>query len=136
MKVNDTGHWVDEGDKTTKIGKFLRKTSIDELPQIWSILKGDQSLIGPRPELPNLVEVYSKEIPYYNIRHLHKPGLSGWAQIYQKEAPHHKTDVEKTKIKLSYDLFYIKHHSFALDLKIALKTVKTLVLRTVGKTRV
>ena len=136
MKVNDTGHWVDEGDKTTKIGKFLRKTSIDELPQIWSILKGDQSLIGPRPELPNLVEVYSKEIPYYNIRHLHKPGLSGWAQIYQKEAPHHKTDVEKTKIKLSYDLFYIKHHSFALDLKIALKTLKTLVLRTVGKTRV
>lgn len=130
MKVNDSGKWIDEGDKTTKVGKFIRKTSIDELPQLWGVLKGDQSLIGPRPELPELVEVYSKEIPYYNIRHLEKPGLSGWAQIYQKEAPHHKTDIEKTRAKLSYDLFYIKYHSFTLDLKIALKTIKTLLFRT------
>jgi len=129
MKTNDSGMWIDEGDKTTKVGRFLRKTSIDEFPQLWGVLKGDQSLVGPRPELPELVEVYSKEIPYYNIRHLEKPGLSGWAQIYHKEAPHHKTDIDKTKIKLSYDLFYIKHHSFILDLKIALKTLKILFFR-------
>ena len=124
--------WVDSNKKITKVGKFLRKTSIDELPQLWGVLKGDQSLIGPRPELPELVNKYSKEISYYNIRHLHKPGLSGWAQIYQENAPHHTTDIESTREKLSYDLFYIKHHSFILDLKIALRTIKTLILRVFG----
>ena len=124
--------WVDNDKKVTRVGNFLRKTSIDELPQLWGVLKGDQSLIGPRPELPELVEKYSKEISYYNIRHLHKPGLSGWAQISQENAPHHTTDIESTKEKLSYDLFYIKHHSFVLDLKIALKTIRTLVSRIFG----
>ena len=128
--------WVDNDKKITKVGNFLRKTSIDELPQLWGVLKGEQSLIGPRPELPELVEVYSKEISYYNIRHLEKPGLSGWAQIYQKEAPHHKTDIEKTRDKLSYDLYYIKHHSFGLDLKIALKTIRILIARIFGVSKV
>ncbi len=130
--MTDGDGWVDHNKKVTKVGAFLRRTNIDELPQLWGVLKGDQSLIGPRPELPELVEKYSKEIPYYNIRHLHKPGLSGWAQICQANAPHHKTDIESTKEKLSYDLFYIKHHSFVLDLKIALKTVRTLIERVFG----
>jgi exopolysaccharide biosynthesis polyprenyl glycosylphosphotransferase len=134
--MTEGNDWVNHNKKITKVGKFLRKTSIDELPQLWGVLKGDQSLIGPRPELPELVKVYSEEIPYYNIRHLEKPGLSGWAQIYQKVAPHHSTDIEKTKIKLSYDLYYIKHHSFGLDLKIALKTIKILFGRIVGVNKV
>src|SRR3989344_2313247 len=83
------------------------------------------ALIGPRPEFPEPVKLYESELPYYNIRHLIKPGLSGWAQIYG-EHPHHGTDVWKTKNKLSHDLYYIKNRSFWLDIKIALRTVKTL----------
>jgi lipopolysaccharide/colanic/teichoic acid biosynthesis glycosyltransferase len=117
-----------EGDKrVTRVGAFLRKSRIDELPQLWNVLKGDVSLIGPRPELPDLVHFYNTEIPYYGVRHLIKPGLSGWAQIHHDVPPH---SVEETKEKLSYDLFYIKHRSFFLDVKISLQTIKTLLSRT------
>lgn len=113
--------------QVTRVGSVLRKTRIDELPQLLSVIKGDQSLVGPRPELPALAEVYRREIPYYDMRHIIKPGLSGWAQIYHERHPHHGTDVEETKAKLSYDLFYVKNRSFTLDLKIALKTTKILL---------
>lgn len=126
---SDGGEWGKDKNKVTKVGKFLRKWRIDELPQLWNVLKGDVSLIGPRPEFVSAVEEYEKEIPHYGIRHLIKPGLSGWAQIYQKESPHHETDIKLTREKLSYDLFYIKNRSFLIDLKIALKTIKTLVSR-------
>jgi lipopolysaccharide/colanic/teichoic acid biosynthesis glycosyltransferase len=119
-------------NKLTRVGPFLRNTRIDELPQIWSVIKGDLSFIGPRPELPSGVQLYEKEIPYYSVRHLIKPGLSGWAQILQENHPHHGFGVEETKEKLAYDLYYIKNRSAILDLKIALKTIKTLV-RVVGK---
>ena len=109
------------------MGKFLRKTSLDEFPQFWNVLKGDLSLIGPRPELPALAKSYAEKIPYYNVRHLVRPGLSGWAQIYHEKHPHHGLDTEETKNKLSYDLYYIKNRSFLLDIKIALRTLKTLV---------
>ncbi len=115
--------------KVTKVGKFLRKSRLDEFPQLWNVLMGGISLIGPRPELPSLVKKYEEDIPYYNIRHLIKPGLSGWAQIYQENHPHHGEAVTETKEKLSYDLYYIKNRSFLLDLKIALKTIKTLLSR-------
>jgi lipopolysaccharide/colanic/teichoic acid biosynthesis glycosyltransferase len=83
----------ENGNKeVTKIGRFLRKFRLDELPQLWSVLKGDLSLIGPRPEIPEIAKTYEKEIPYYNVRHLIKPGLSGWAQIYHDEHPHHEVD--------------------------------------------
>lgn len=118
--LHSTGH-------VTPVGRVLRRTRIDELPQLVSVIAGDMSLVGPRPELPALAEVYSKEIPYYDIRHIIKPGLSGWAQIYHDEHPHHGTSVAETKNKLSYDLFYVKHRSLWLDLKIALKTVKKLL---------
>lgn len=108
----------------TKVGAFLRATRLDELPQLWNVLRGDLSLIGPRPEIPNLVAVYEKEIPYYNARHLIKPGLSGWAQIYHDNHPHHGTDVIETSNKLSYDLYYITHRSLLLDIDIALKTIR------------
>jgi lipopolysaccharide/colanic/teichoic acid biosynthesis glycosyltransferase len=114
----------------TRAGKFLRKSRIDELPQLWNILAGDLSLIGPRPELPSGVAIYDKEIPYYNIRHLIKPGLSGWAQTHQELHPHHGPEVSLTKEKLTYDIYYIKNRSFWLDIKIALKTIKSLLSRT------
>lgn len=127
MTVDDAGAWVTKNDqRITKFGSFLRKSRLDEFPQLWSILKGESSLIGPRPELPKLVELYKKEIPHYNVRHLIKPGLSGWAQIHHEKPPH---SVEETKEKLAYDLYYIKHRSVWLDLKIALQTIKTLLSR-------
>lgn len=116
-------------NKVTRVGNFLRKTRIDELPQLWSVIKGDLSLIGPRPELPTGVTIYDKEIPYYNIRHLIKPGLSGWAQIHQEIHPHHGAEVSLTKEKLTYDIYYIKNRSFWLDIKISLKTIKSLLSR-------
>lgn len=128
MTSNDNGNY-DNGSsdlQVTKVGNFLRKTRLDEFPQLWNVLKGDISMIGPRPELPGLVKRYTEDIPYYNVRHLIKPGLSGWAQIYHEAHPHHGVDTLETKNKLSYDLYYIKNRSFLLDIKIALKTLKTL----------
>jgi len=82
--------------------------------------------VGPRLELPALAAVYREKIPYYDLRHVIKPGLSGWAQIYHHDHPHHGEAVEQTRDKLSYDLYYVKNRSFALDVKIALKTIKTI----------
>ena len=125
---------VELGEKTdnkiTRVGNVLRKTRIDELPQLWNVILGNISLIGPRPELPSGVSIYEKEIPYYNIRHLIKPGLSGWAQINQESHPHHSAHVSLTKEKLTYDIYYIKNRSFWLDIKIALKTIKSLLSRS------
>jgi lipopolysaccharide/colanic/teichoic acid biosynthesis glycosyltransferase len=131
MSLDDGGEGdADRKMKITRVGRFLRASRIDELPQLWNVLRGDISLIGPRPELPNLVNLYEKEISFYNVRHLIKPGLSGWAQLYQKTPPKFATDYVETKIKLSYDLYYIKNRSFWLDIKIALKTLKTLLSRS------
>jgi exopolysaccharide biosynthesis polyprenyl glycosylphosphotransferase len=116
-------------NKITRVGAFLRKSRLDELPQLWDVLRGDLSLVGPRPELPALIKVYEKEIPYYNVRHLIKPGLSGWAQLYHENHPHQGSNVEETKNKLSYDLYYIKNRSFWLDFRVALKTIKTILSR-------
>lgn len=120
-----------EGEKqyVTRVGRYLRTFRIDEIPQLWNVFKGELSLIGPRPEIPTLVKHYEEEISYYNVRHLITPGLSGWAQIYHDGHPHHDADVEETKRKLSYDLYYIKNRSFMLDVAIALKTLKTIITR-------
>lgn len=128
MSRNDNGEYSKdmEPNDITKVGSFLRKTRLDELPQLWNVLRGDLSLIGPRPELPELAKHYTQEIPYYNVRHLIKPGLSGWAQIYHAEHPHHGLNTLETKNKLSYDLYYIKNRSFLLDVKITLRTLKIL----------
>ncbi len=129
MTGNDKGVYTNGASelRVTRVGNFLRKTRIDELPQLWNVLRGDLSLIGPRPELPELAKSYSQSIPYYNVRHLIKPGLSGWAQIYHDAHPHHGVATEETKNKLSYDLYYIKNRSLFLDFKIALRTLRTLV---------
>ncbi|MEK7638624.1 MAG: sugar transferase [Patescibacteria group bacterium] len=114
----------------TKVGLFLRKSRLDELPQLINVLRGDLSFIGPRPEMPALAEVYAKEVPYYNTRHFLKPGLSGWAQINNFDVPRGGVDVPRTTIKLSYDLFYLERRSLVLDLQIAVKTIATIIMRT------
>lgn len=109
------------GDKRiTKVGHIIRKLRIDELPQFWNILKGDMSLIGPRPELPNMVEKLEQEIPFYIYRQLVKPGLSGWAQVTQGG-----DHVENIAEKLEYDFYYIKNASLTLDFLIIIKTIQT-----------
>lgn len=116
-------------DKVTPLGGWLRRTRIDELPQLWSVLSGQQSLVGPRPERPDYATDYRQAIKFYDIRHIIAPGLSGWAQIYQDNHPHFSASVEQTREKLSYDLYYVKNRSLWLDLKIALKTVSILARR-------
>lgn len=128
MNVDDAGKWVEKEDmRVTRVGKFIRKTRIDELPQIWNVFCGDISMIGPRPDLKKLWQDLKTEIPYYQTRNLVKPGLSGWAQITQELPPQ---TMDETKIRLAYDLYYIKYRSVLLDLKIALRTIKTLISRT------
>jgi lipopolysaccharide/colanic/teichoic acid biosynthesis glycosyltransferase len=132
MTGNDHGKYGEGGASklaVTRVGRFIRASRLDELPQLWNLLRGDLSLIGPRPELPSLVTLYEGEIPYYGVRHLIKPGISGWAQLYHHADPHHKAAVEDTRDKLSYDLYYLKHRSFLLDVVIAMKTVRRLLLK-------
>lgn len=109
--------------RVTRVGKFIRKTRIDELPQFFNVLKGDMSLIGPRPEQKVFVEQFEKTIPFYNYRHIVKPGITGWAQVTQGYAGNE----DETRIKVEYDFFYIKYFSFSLDLLIFFKTVRTML---------
>jgi lipopolysaccharide/colanic/teichoic acid biosynthesis glycosyltransferase len=127
MLFNDNGDpELQKKNRVTAFGRFLRKTRIDELPQLWNILIGDLSFIGPRPELPKIAETYEREIPQYQMRNFIAPGLSGWAQIHDYDAPRGGADVTRTRRKLSYDLYYLKHRSFGLDIAIAIKTLRAL----------
>ncbi|MBI5045398.1 MAG: sugar transferase [Candidatus Niyogibacteria bacterium] len=118
--------WAMEKDgRVTKFGGILRKTRIDELPQLWNVLKGELSFVGPRPERPEFVEMLKKEIPHYAMRHIVKPGLSGWAQI---NFPY-GASVEDSMEKLQYDLYYIKNRSLPLEFSIYLKTIATVIRR-------
>lgn len=109
--------------RITKFGHFIRKTRLDEFPQFINVLKGDMSLIGPRPEQKIFVEQFEWEIPFYSYRHIVKPGITGWAQVTQGYA----ADAEDTKIKIEHDFYYIKHFSFWLDVLIFLKTIRTIL---------
>jgi exopolysaccharide biosynthesis polyprenyl glycosylphosphotransferase len=116
--------WASKNDpRVTKLGKFLRKTRLDEIPQLFNILKGDMSLVGPRPERPEFIKDLKNEIPFYKERLLSKPGLSGWAQI---NYPYGNT-VQDALEKLQYDLYYVKNRTFMLDLSIILKTLNTII---------
>ena len=133
MSGNDSGVYGASGSTklvVTPVGRILRTSRLDELPQLWDVVTGRLSFIGPRPELPSLVEIYEKEIPFYMVRHLIKPGLSGSAQLYYHGDPHHAADIASTKMKLSYDLFYLKHRSLTLDLSIGIKTIRRLLVRS------
>lgn len=128
MRGSDKGVWLTDGDsRVTKVGKFLRKSRIDELPQLWNVVRGDISLIGPRPDIIGLGKQLAEQLPYYTIRNLIKPGLSGWAQLKQELPPQ---SLEETRLRLAYDLYYLKNRSIVLDFTIALKTVKVLLSRT------
>lgn len=127
LAEKDGAKWAEENDKRiTGIGSILRKTRIDELPQVFNVLKGEMSFIGPRPERPEFIEKLEKQIPHYQMRHLIKPGLTGWAQI---NFPY-GASVEDAMEKLQYDLYYIKNRSLFLDFIIALKTIITLLSRS------
>jgi len=122
--------YTEEGDeRITALGKFLRPTRLDELPQLWNVLVGDMSLIGPRAEWVRCVERYEDEIPFYHLRHEVPPGLTGWAQV---NFPY-GASVEDTREKLRYDLYYIRNHSFLLDFQIVLKTVYVVLAKAGGK---
>ena len=111
---------LNEDDRVTRLGNWLRRSHIDELPQLWNILIGDMSLIGPRPEQPHLARRYAIYIPGYDSRHLVRPGLSGWAQVCFGYA----ADIEETRQKFAYDLYYVLNIGPALDLKICAKTIQ------------
>jgi lipopolysaccharide/colanic/teichoic acid biosynthesis glycosyltransferase len=111
---------AEENDpRTTRFGQFLRRTHLDELPQVWNVLIGQMSIIGPRAERPELVEKYQKDIPFYRARMLVKPGLTGWAQVNQNYA----ANTEENTIKQEFDLYYIKHRSLLMDVTVLLRTV-------------
>src|SRR5688572_4768208 len=118
--------WAKDGDdRITRTGRFIRKTRLDELPQLWNVIKGDMSFVGPRPERPFFVDQLSKEIPFYQQRHAVKPGLTGWAQVKYR----YGSSLEDATEKLRYDLYYIKHLSVVFDLTIVFDTVKVVLFR-------
>ena len=117
--------WAGDDDpRITSLGRWLRRSRLDEIPQLWNVLRGDMGFVGPRPERPEFVEWLNQEIPYYNLRHIIRPGITGWAQIrYQYGAT-----LGESKEKLRYDLYYIKHLSVSLDLMIIMETLKIVLL--------
>lgn len=112
--------WAQAQDnRATRVGQVIRKLRVDELPQLFSVLKGDMSLVGPRPERPFFVDQLTKEIPFYAVRHSVKPGVTGWAQVRY----HYGATVEDSAEKLQYDLYYVKNHSLFLDIVVLFETV-------------
>jgi lipopolysaccharide/colanic/teichoic acid biosynthesis glycosyltransferase len=118
--------WAQVGDaRLTPVGGFLRRTRLDELPQLWNVLIGDMSMVGPRPERPEFVGQLTEQIPFYGLRHTVRPGVTGWAQVRYT----YGASVEDSMEKLQYDLFYIKRMTLAFDLFVLFSTIKTVVLR-------
>jgi sugar transferase (PEP-CTERM system associated) len=118
--------WATKDDpRVTPLGKFMRTTRLDEIPQLWNVLRGEMGFVGPRPERPEFVQWLTSEIPFYELRHMIRPGITGWAQVRFK----YGASLEETRQKLEYDLYYVKHLSIGLDLLIMFETIKTIVLR-------
>jgi len=112
-------------DRVTRVGNFIRKVRIDEIPQIWNVIRGQMSFVGPRPERPIFVDQLVQKLPYYSLRHAANPGITGWAQVCY---PYGASEEDALR-KLEYDLYYIKHQSFFIDLLIIFRTVKTVLFR-------
>lgn len=130
MRVDAEGdgvaRWASKDDpRVTRVGAFLRKSRIDELPQLWSVFTGEMSLVGPRPERPAFVEELKEQIPFYEIRHTVKPGITGWAQVRY----HYGASMDDAKRKHQFDLYYVKNNSLALDLLVLVETVSVIVFR-------
>ena len=116
--------WASKNDdRTTRVGKFIRLTRLDELPQLFNVLRGHMSFVGPRPERPHFVDQLNHEIRYYSIRHSVKPGLTGWAQLRYP----YGASVRDAEEKLKFDLFYVKNHGLVFDLMIMLQTVEVVL---------
>jgi lipopolysaccharide/colanic/teichoic acid biosynthesis glycosyltransferase len=112
--------WTTENDcRVTRIGRWLRATRLDELPQCWNVLRGEMSIVGPRPERPEFIEDLTQKIPFYRSRLAVKPGITGWAQVKYR----YGASVEDALVKLQYDLFYIKHQSISLDVQVLFETI-------------
>jgi exopolysaccharide biosynthesis polyprenyl glycosylphosphotransferase len=122
-EASGTAQWAAERDpRITRVGAFIRRYRIDELPQLWNVVAGEMALVGPRPERPELVTEIARQVPFYQPRHLVRPGITGWAQVYAPYA----ASIEETLEKLSYDLYYVKHQSFATDAGIMLSTMRVM----------
>ena len=118
--------WSRRNDpRVTRVGRILRRTRLDELPQLWNVFVGDMSFVGPRPERPEFVRDLTEKIPFYGQRHVVRPGITGWAQVRHS----YGSTVEDALQKLQFDLFYIKHLSIAFDLFVCLETLKTVIVR-------
>jgi lipopolysaccharide/colanic/teichoic acid biosynthesis glycosyltransferase len=117
---------LENDPRVTRVGNFLRRLRLDELPQFWNVLRGEMSLVGPRAERPELVAGYQKQVPFYRARLLVKPGLTGWAQINYG----YVASVTETAVKIEYDLYYIKHRTLGMDFQIILRTIGTVLRRT------
>jgi sugar transferase (PEP-CTERM system associated) len=118
--------WASKNDcRVTRVGKFIRKVRIDEIPQMWNVIRGQMSFVGPRPERPVFVEQLVEKLPYYSLRHATKPGITGWAQVCY---PYGASEEDALR-KLEYDLYYIKHQSIFLDLLVIFRTAKTVLFR-------
>ena len=122
----DTGPtWASDKDpRITSIGRFLRFTRLDEIPQLWNVFRGDMNFVGPRPERPEFDGWLKEQIPYYHLRQIVRPGITGWAQINCG----YGASLEQSKEKMRFDLYYIKNMSLALDLLIIFQTIKTVIL--------
>jgi lipopolysaccharide/colanic/teichoic acid biosynthesis glycosyltransferase len=119
-EIDGTPRWATSNDdRVTRIGRIIRKLRVDELPQLINVLRGDMSLVGPRPERPYFVDQLAREIPYYAVRHSVKPGVTGWAQVRY----HYSASFEDSVQKLQYDLYYVKNHTLFLDIVILFETV-------------
>jgi sugar transferase (PEP-CTERM system associated) len=129
MVVNaeaEGAQWAQKNDpRVTRMGQFMRKTRLDEVPQLWNVLRGDMSFVGPRPERPEFVSWLAQELPFYDVRNMIRPGLTGWAQIRYG----YGATLEQSREKLAYDLYYVKHQTLGLDLLIMFETIKTILRR-------
>lgn len=114
---------IDDEHRITRFGRLVRRSRLDELPQLWNVLIGDMSLIGPRPEQPEFAEAFERDVPFYSYRHIIKPGISGWAQVQQG----YVAGLAETRKKVEHDFYYIKHQCFGLDILIVLKTIRTIL---------
>jgi exopolysaccharide biosynthesis polyprenyl glycosylphosphotransferase len=120
----DGARWAETDDpRITRVGRIIRKMRIDEIPQLWNVMKGDMSFIGPRPERPEFISMLEKEIPFYELRHLIKPGITGWAQVMYP----YGSSIEDAIQKLQYDLYYIKNYTVLLDFVILMKTLRIII---------
>ena len=121
----DGAIWASANDsRVTPLGRFLRKSRLDEIPQLWNVLKGDMGFVGPAAGAPRVRGVVKQRIPFYELRHMIRPGITGWAQVRY----HYGASLEEAKRKLEYDLYYVKHLSLGLDLLIMFETIKIIML--------